>query len=139
MKFFTYLSFIFLGTTLFLFRDAGHEKMPQADRNWLIFYTSDNPFPDESGNDDANNYNGSDYQYQNIPVYTGHYQSKYGIAGADENGKSVSGNIEIRGRSGSGVVADANGNKREVDVKMTESGSLVGVDESGRKYSLNHQ
>lgn len=82
--------------------------------------------------------------HQTVPIYkyeyrtggSAGYEYNYDISGEDEYGNSVSGNIDIQGKYGSGYIEDEDGNEREIDVEWVDYGVLQGTDEDGNSYEL---
>ncbi|MCC6252204.1 MAG: hypothetical protein IT238_07060 [Bacteroidia bacterium] len=65
------------------------------------------------------------------------YQYNYDISGADEEGKSIFGNIYMQGDYGSGYILDESGNETLIDVERIDEGVLSGTDENGNSYEFD--
>jgi len=99
----------------------------------------DNSGYNSSGSTNLNNNNNSNnnYKYEYRNGTSGNYEYNYDVEGSDENGNSVTGNINIQGKYGSGTIEDENGNERDVDVEWTGNGTLEATDYEGNTYELN--
>lgn len=67
---------------------------------------------------------------------SGNYEYNYDISGSDEDGNSFNGNIDIRGKYGSGYIEDEDGNEKYIDVEWVDHGVLDGTDEDGNSYEF---
>lgn len=84
-----------------------------------------------------NNYHtDSDYKYEYRTGNSGDYEYNYDISGSDQDGNSVSGNIDINGKYGSGYIEDEDGNEKSIDVEWVDYGVLEGTDEEGNTYEF---
>jgi hypothetical protein len=85
----------------------------------------------------GNNYNiNPAYKYEHRTGTTGNYQYNYDVDGLDNNGNSVSGNVDINGKYGNGTIEDEDGNEKNVDVEWLGAGQLQATDEDGNTYEL---
>jgi|GEM_PF-4035823 len=76
-------------------------------------------------------------KYKKRRGYSGNYTYNYDVVGVDQDGNSVSGNIDIQDKYGSGTIINANGEERSIDVEWVDWGELSGVDEDGVDYDLS--
>jgi hypothetical protein len=76
------------------------------------------------------------YKYEYRMGGSGNYEYNYDISGSDEDGNSVSGNIDIGGKYGSGYIEDEDGNEKYIDVEWVDYGVLEGTDEDGNPYEF---
>ncbi|MCF2498366.1 hypothetical protein [Dyadobacter chenhuakuii] len=77
------------------------------------------------------------YKYNSRTGSSGYYSYNYDIEGEDENGNSVSGNIDIQGKTGTGTITDEDGNEKSIDVQWVDYGVLQGSDEDGVTYEFH--
>lgn len=80
---------------------------------------------------------GDDLKYNSRSGISGSYDYNYDISGEDENGNSVSGNVDIQGKEGGGTITDADGIEKSIDVEWVDYGVLEGTDEDGVSYELH--
>jgi hypothetical protein len=85
---------------------------------------------------DSSNHTNSRYKYEHRTGTTGNYTYNYDVSGTDENGNSVSGNIDMKGKYGSGTITEEDGNEIEVEVEWVGSGQLTATDDDGNTYDL---
>ena len=78
----------------------------------------------------------SRYKYKYRTGQSRNYDYNYDVNGTDENGNSVSGNIDISGKYGTGYIEDEEGNEKEIDVEWIDYGQLEATDEDGNTYEL---
>jgi len=79
----------------------------------------------------------SEYKYNHRSGTPGNYEYNYDISGEDEDGNSVTGNVDIRGKFGSGFITDEDGNEKSIDVQWIAYGILNGTDEDGISYEFH--
>ncbi|WP_439582431.1 hypothetical protein [Dyadobacter bucti] len=79
---------------------------------------------------------GNGHKYNSRRGSSGSYEYNYDIFGEDEDGNSISGNIDIEGKYGTGYVTDENGNEKSIEVEWIDYGVLEGTDEDGVSYKL---
>lgn len=91
---------------------------------------------DEDELTDENYHTDPNYKYEYRTGSSSNYEYNYDVRGSDENGNSVSGNIDIDGKYGTGTIEDENGNEKELDVEWIDYGKLEGTDEDGNTYDL---
>ncbi len=77
-----------------------------------------------------------DYKYEYRTGTSGNYRYNYDVNGSDPDGNDVSGNISVSGKYGEGIIEDANGDERDVDVEWVRYGVLEAIDEDGNTYEL---
>lgn len=102
--------------------------------------SSDNSNSTHSSNYESSkqNYHEDDrYKYENRAGNSGNYQYNYDVDGTGSDGNNVSGNVDIQGKYGSGMIEDENGNKIDVEVEWTGYGTMEGTDDDGNTYELN--
>ena len=76
------------------------------------------------------------YEYEKRTGTSGHYEYTYEVFGTDANGNKVTGVIEIEGRTGTGVLEDANQKPHKIEVEWVGYGLLNATDENGNEYEL---
>ena len=76
------------------------------------------------------------YEYESRTGESGSYQYNYDVSGTDEDGKEVTGNIDIEGKYGRGSITDSDGNEVDVDVEWIDYGKLKATDDDGNEYEL---
>lgn len=92
---------------------------------------------DYRNNETSNNYyKNPEYKYEYRTGGSGNYEYNYDISGSDQDGNSVSGNIDINGKYGSGYIEDQDGNEKYIDVEWVDYGELEGTDEEGNTYEF---
>ncbi|AFH95989.1 TPA: hypothetical protein ACHWKL_005001 [Providencia stuartii] len=78
-----------------------------------------------------------DYLY-NYRYGTGSpYGYNYDVSGTDDYGESVSGNIDIQGKYGTGIITNSDGEEVDVDVEWDGYGELIAEDADGNSYELS--
>jgi len=78
-----------------------------------------------------------DYKYEYRTGESGNYRYNYDVEGSDENGNGITGNVDMRGKYGSGTIEDEDGDEKEVDVEWVGYGEMEATDEDGNTYELN--
>ena len=76
------------------------------------------------------------YEYEKRTGTSGHYEYTYEVVGTDEQGNEVTGEIEVEGKSGNGVITNSNKEEIPVEVEWSGHGILKAVDEEGNEYEL---
>jgi len=66
----------------------------------------------------------SKFKYEHRTGTTGSYTYNYDVSGTDEDGNSVSGNIDMQGKYSNGTITDDDGNEIEVNAEWVGSGQL---------------
>lgn len=89
-----------------------------------------------SGSNLNNYHKNPEYKYEYRTGSSGNYEYNYDVSGSDENGGSVNGNIDIRGKYGSGTIQNEDGDDIDIDVEWTDYGVLEGSDDDGNTYDL---
>lgn len=79
----------------------------------------------------------SQYKYEYRTGTSGDYEYNYDINGTDEEGNTVSGNIDISGKYGSGTIQDEDGNEKSIDAEWVDYGVLEVTDEDGNTYEMD--
>jgi len=100
-------------------------------------YNSNNINSNTSGTTaDETYHTNSQYKYEYRTGNSGNYEYNYDINGTDQDGNSISGNIDINGKYGSGTVQDEDGNEKYIDAEWVEYGVLEVTDEDGNTYEM---
>ncbi|MET3981138.1 hypothetical protein ABIB62_003785 [Mucilaginibacter sp. UYP25] len=103
---------------------------------------SDNPsssaIAGENGTDNTLHVD-SNYKYEYRTGTSGAYEYNYDVEGSDDNGKSVTGNISVSGKYGTGTITDEDGDEQDIDVEWVDYGKLEGTDENNNTYELEVQ
>jgi len=76
------------------------------------------------------------YEYEKRTGTSGHYEYTYEVFGEDANGNKVTGIIEIEGRTGTGILEDANQKSHKITVEWVGYGLLKATDKKGNEYEL---
>lgn len=76
------------------------------------------------------------FEYEKRTGTSGHYKYTYEVFGTDANGNKVAGVIEIEGRTGIGVLEDANQKPHKITVEWVGYGLLKATDKKGNEYEL---
>jgi hypothetical protein len=76
------------------------------------------------------------YEYEKRTGTSGHYEYTYEVVGTDEHGNEVTGQVEVEGKSGNGVITNSNNEEIPVEVEWSGHGMLKAVDEEGNEYEL---
>lgn len=67
----------------------------------------------------------------------GHYEYNYGVSGTNAIGDSVSGNINIQGKYGAGILTNTIDGEIEITTEWIDYGKLKAVDKVGNEYYLH--
>lgn len=86
--------------------------------------------------EDSTFHQNSKFKYEHRTGTTDNYTYNYDVSGTDENGNSVSGNIDMEGKYGNGRLTDDDGNEIEVELEWVGSGELTATDDEGKTYDL---
>jgi hypothetical protein len=78
----------------------------------------------------------SRYKYESRTGTSGNYQYNYDVEGSDDNGNNITGNVDMRGKYGSGTITDDDGEEKDVDVEWTGKGTMEATDDDGNSYEL---
>jgi hypothetical protein len=81
-------------------------------------------------------HNDTHRQYQYRTGKPGHYEYNYDVSGTNAIGDSVSGNINIQGKYGAGILTNTKGGEIEITAEWIDYGKLKGVDKDGNEYHL---
>ncbi|WP_306352019.1 hypothetical protein [Flavobacterium sp. '19STA2R22 D10 B1'] len=76
------------------------------------------------------------YKYKYRTGETHNYCYNYDVIGTDELGNTVTGNINTKGRYGSGLLNSDEGKEMEVRTEWTSRGKLKAIDSLGQYYQL---
>lgn len=76
------------------------------------------------------------YEYEKRTGTSGHYEYTYEVVGTDENGNEVTGQVDVEGKSGTGVITKSNDEEIPVEVEWSGHGILRAVDVEGNEYEL---
>lgn len=90
----------------------------------------------KEGNSDESYHRDTNYKYEHRTGTSNNYSYNYDVNGFDEDGNSVSGNIDMNGKYGSRTITDEDGNDIEVEVEWVGSGQLEATNGDGKTYEL---
>lgn len=76
------------------------------------------------------------YHYEYRTGTSGHYEYNYDVRGYDADGNEVTGNINIEGKFGAGILDNASGEEVEIQAEWTGYGKLRATDKDGNTYEL---
>ncbi len=76
------------------------------------------------------------YEYEKRTGTSGNYEYTYDVIGTDEQGNEVTGQVEVEGKSGNGVITNNNDEEIAVEVEWSGHGILKAVDQEGKEYQL---
>jgi hypothetical protein len=76
------------------------------------------------------------YHYKYRTGTSGNYKYSYVVNGLDQEGDSVSGVINIRGKYGAGTIITIDQETIDIQVEWIDYGKLKGTDEDGNIYNL---
>lgn len=76
------------------------------------------------------------FQYEKRTGQSGNYEYNYDVFGVDQNGNEVTGNVNVQGKKGSGILIDSENKEIQVDVEWTGHGKLKAMDKNNREYNL---
>lgn len=76
------------------------------------------------------------YHYEYRTGTSGNYEYNYDINGLDQNGDSVSGVINVKGKYGAGIITNSDKKTIDIQVEWVDYGKLKGTDSDGNKYQL---
>lgn len=74
-------------------------------------------------------------QYEYRTGKPGHYEYNYDVSGYNAIGDSISGNINIQGKYGAGILITTDG-EIEITAEWIDYGRLKAVDKDGNEYHL---
>lgn len=66
----------------------------------------------------------------------GHYEYNYDVSGNNALGDTVSGNINIQGKFGAGILTQTADGEIEITAEWVDYGKLKAVDKDGNEYHL---
>ncbi len=89
-----------------------------------------------SSNSNSTYHTDSRYKYESRTGSSGNFEYNYYVDGTDENGNSISGNVDMQGKYGSGTITDDDGEEKDVDVEWTGYGTMEAIDDDGNSYDL---
>jgi hypothetical protein len=81
-------------------------------------------------------HNDTHRQYEYRTGKPGHYEYNYDVSGYSAVGDSVSGNINIQGKYGAGILTNGIGGEIEITAEWIDYGKLKAVDKEGNEYNL---
>jgi hypothetical protein len=81
----------------------------------------------------------SDYKYQYRTGVSGHYEYNYRVIGYNQNLNEVSGNVNIEGKYGAGIITNKEGDRINIQVEWIHSNVLKAIDREGNIYELKAQ
>jgi hypothetical protein len=76
------------------------------------------------------------YDYEYRTGTSGNYEYNYVVEGLDQEGDSVSGLINIKGKHGAGTIINTNKETIDIQVEWVDYGKLKGTDNDGNEYTL---
>ena len=86
--------------------------------------------------EEAKTYHNDAYrQYEYRTGKPGHYEYNYDVSGYNALGDSISGNINIQGKYGAGILITTDG-EIEITAEWIDYGKLKAVDKDGNEYHL---
>jgi hypothetical protein len=80
-------------------------------------------------------HNDAHRQYEYRTGKPGHYEYNYDVSGCNALGDSISGNINIQGKYGAGILITTDG-EIEIKAEWIYYGKLKAVDKDGNEYNL---
>lgn len=75
------------------------------------------------------------FEYEKRTGASGSYQYTYDVIGTDEQGNEVTGQVDVEGKSGNGIITN-NDEEIPVEVEWSGHGILKAVDREGNEYQL---
>jgi len=81
-------------------------------------------------------HNDTHHQYEYRTGKPGHYEYNYDVSGYNAIGDSVSGNINIEGKYGAGILVNGTDGEIEITTEWIDYGELKAVDKKGNEYYL---
>ncbi|WP_310556799.1 hypothetical protein [Flavobacterium sp.] len=76
------------------------------------------------------------YKYEYRTGISGDYEYNYKVIGTDKNGIPISGNINIDGNQGAGIITNKYGEEIEIEAEWMDYGKLKAIDNKGNEYEL---
>jgi hypothetical protein len=81
-------------------------------------------------------HNDTHRQYEYRTGKPGHYEYNYDVSGNNALGDTVSGNINIQGKFGAGILTQTADGEIEITAEWIDYGKLKAVDKAGNEYHL---
>jgi hypothetical protein len=78
----------------------------------------------------------NNYKYEYRTGISGDYEYNYDVNGFDQQGNEVSGNVNVEGKYGAGIITMENGDEVEVTVEWIDYGKLKATDNEANEYEL---
>ena len=78
----------------------------------------------------------NDYEYEYRTGTSGNYEYNYNVNGYDQEGNSVTGNINIAGNQGAGTITNNRGEEIDIQAEWVNKGKLKATDDNGNEYDL---
>jgi hypothetical protein len=78
----------------------------------------------------------NDYEYEYRTGTSNNYKYNYDVSGYDQEGNSVTGNINIAGNQGAGTITNSNGEEIDIQAEWVNKGKLKATDDNGNEYKL---
>jgi hypothetical protein len=78
----------------------------------------------------------NDYEYEYRTGTSGNYEYNYDVSGYDQEGNSVTGNINIEDNQGAGIIINSNGEEIDIQTEWINKGKLKATDDNGNEYEL---
>lgn len=76
------------------------------------------------------------YDYEYRTGTSGHYEYNYEVIGVNQEGDSVSGVINVKGKYGAGKIINTDKETIDIQVEWVDYGKLKGNDNKGNEYLL---
>lgn len=95
-------------------------------------YSPENPVM----HDEQTMHTDTEYQYEYRSGESGDYKYHYDVVGTDSNGNEITGEVDMDGQYGNGLLHDSDDNEIEVSVEWVAKGELSGEDSEGNVYEL---
>jgi hypothetical protein len=76
------------------------------------------------------------YHYEYRTGTPGSYKYNYVVNGLDQEGDSVSGVINVKGKYGAGIIINKDKKTIDIHVEWINYGKLKGIDNEGHEYKL---
>jgi hypothetical protein len=78
----------------------------------------------------------NDYEYEYRTGTSNNYKYNYDVSGYDQEGNSVTGNINIEGNQGAGTITNSYGEEIDIQAEWVNKGRLKATDDNGNEYEL---
>ncbi|OOG75447.1 hypothetical protein [Flavobacterium sp. A45] len=112
------------------------EKPPQKNNTFYKEVIQPNDRKTITPEEAKTYHNDTNRQYEYRTGKPGHYEYNYDVSGCNAIGDSVSGNINIQGKYGAGILTNTKGGEIEITAEWIDYGKLKAVDKAGNEYHL---